>query len=45
VEEREGNLFAYEFKWSETARCKQPKDWALAYPKAEYQVIDRKKIS
>jgi len=43
VEEREGNLFAYEFKWSETARCKQPKDWALAYPKAEYQVIDRKK--
>jgi len=43
VEEREGSLFAYEFKWSETTRCKQPKDWVLAYPKAEYHVIDRKK--
>lgn len=40
VEEREGNLFAYEFKWKKSV-CKPPKSWAKAYPKAQFECINR----
>lgn len=40
VEEREGKLFGYEFKW-ETKKQKPPKLWTDTYPTAEYKVIDR----
>ena len=40
IEEREGKLFAYEFKYS-PARTKIPKAFLKAYPKAETQIISR----
>lgn len=40
IEEREGMLFAYEFKWG-AKKTKPPKDWLTNYPKAEYHVIDK----
>ena len=39
LEQRDGRLFGYEFKWSETARSKPPSAWQKAYPEAEYKVI------
>jgi uncharacterized protein len=43
VEEREGRLFGYEFKWSKNTRRKQPKDWLKTYDNADYSIIDREK--
>ncbi len=40
VEEREGNLFGFEFKWKEE-NVKTPKDWTKSYPKAKFQVINQ----
>jgi uncharacterized protein len=39
VEEREGRLFGYEFKWSEKKSAKPPRDWLETYSNAEYKVI------
>jgi len=39
VEERDGNLFGYEFKWSATKSVAPPKLWTSAYPTATFQVI------
>jgi len=41
VEEREGKLFGYEFKW-QAKKTKPPKLWLDTYPNASYQVIDQK---
>jgi len=38
VEEREGKLFGYEFKWKK-AKVKEPKNWRGTYPEATYGVI------
>lgn len=38
VEEREGNLFAYEMKWSDK-KCKVPGGWQKAYPDSTFTVI------
>lgn len=35
VEEREGKLFPYEFKWSTKSKVLPPKDWVSSYPQAE----------
>lgn len=40
VEERDGGLFGYEFKWK-PKRLTPPRDWTSAYSNAQYQVIDR----
>lgn len=40
VEEHEGKLFGYEFKWSEK-RVKTPAEWLKTYPNAEFHVINR----
>ncbi len=40
IEEREGSLYGYEFKWGNTL-TKPPKDWMCAYNNAEYMVINR----
>ena len=40
VEERDGKLFGYEFKWTES-QSKPPKDWLESYPEANYQVINQ----
>jgi predicted AAA+ superfamily ATPase len=39
VEEREGKLFGYEFKWSVRKAPAAPRSWLGTYPNAEYQVI------
>jgi len=39
IEEREGRLFAYEFKWSGQGR--PPRKFRDAYPEAEFEVINR----
>lgn len=38
VEERDGTLFAYEFKWGEK-KVKTPGAWSRAYPESEFFVI------
>ncbi len=40
VEERDGNLFGYEMKWSKT-HTKPPADWVAAYKNASYEVITK----
>ncbi len=39
VEEREGKLFGYEFKWNEIA--KPPKLWLETYPEASFESVNR----
>lgn len=39
IEEREGKLFAFEFKWNKKAKAKFPKTFASSYPKAEMKLI------
>lgn len=38
VEEREGSLFGYEFKWQKT-KGKIPTQWKKAYPNSSFEVI------
>jgi uncharacterized protein len=40
VEEREGNLAGYEFKWSEKKK-NPPADWLKGYENATYTTISR----
>lgn len=40
VEERDGKLFGYEFKWG-NKKTKPPKDWLNTYKEATYKVIDK----
>jgi Predicted ATPase (AAA+ superfamily) len=41
VEEREGKIFGFEFKWSNLKKLKPPKNWKITYPESEFQVIHR----
>jgi predicted AAA+ superfamily ATPase len=41
VEEREGQLAAYEFKWSADRSFKPPKDFLDAYPGTSIERVDR----
>jgi hypothetical protein len=41
VEEREGNLFGYEFKWSPRKPVVAPAAFRAAYPRAEFAAITR----
>ncbi len=40
IEERDGKLFGYEFKWG-TKTVKTPRKWAEEYPDAEFSVINQ----
>ncbi len=40
IEEREGKLFGYEFKWNDK-KIKPPKDWLETYDNASFEVINR----
>lgn len=42
VEEREGKLFGYEFKWNHEKTVKIPSDWSNAYPESEFLPIHQK---
>lgn len=39
VEEKDGQLYAYEFKWGSSKAPKAPSAWQKAYPKAIFEVI------
>jgi len=39
LEEREGNLFGFEMKWSTRKAAAPPKLWRETYPNAPYQVV------
>lgn len=39
IEEREGNLFAYELKWNPKAKAMIPKTYIRAYPQSETKII------
>lgn len=39
VEEREGKLFAYEFKYHKKAKSKKPKEFLENYPGSEFQIV------
>ena len=39
VEERDGSLFGYEFKWKEN-KAKIPSQWKNTYPEASYEIIN-----
>lgn len=41
IEEREGKLFGYEFKWSEKKITKIPSDWIKNYSNGEYKIINK----
>jgi predicted AAA+ superfamily ATPase len=41
IEERNGILYAFEFKWNEKKQVKIPNSFAEAYPQHEFQCIDR----
>ncbi len=40
VEERDGSLFGYEFKWKES-KVKIPTQWKNAYPNSSFEVINK----
>ncbi|MEO1514899.1 MAG: ATP-binding protein [Bacteroidota bacterium] len=40
LEEREGKLFGYEFKWSPKKKPGAPNVWKEAYPNSEFEVIN-----
>lgn len=40
VEEREGKLFAYEFKYHKKDKFKKPKEFLENYPGSQFQIID-----
>jgi predicted AAA+ superfamily ATPase len=42
IEEREGKLFAYEFKWNPNKKVKTPSAFANAYPDYHFEVITPK---
>lgn len=41
IEEREGKLFGFEFKWSENKIPKIPNDWIKNYSNGEYKIINK----
>lgn len=41
IEERDGKLFGYEFKWMPRKAILSPGNWRKAYPEAEFQGITR----
>ncbi len=42
VEERDGELFGFECKWSEKNKHKLPADWLKTYPKAKFNIVNQK---
>lgn len=39
IEERDGNLYGYETKWSASKIVNAPKEWRAAYPEAEFNLV------
>jgi hypothetical protein len=41
IEEKDGALKAYEFKWAMQGKAKVPQAWIKGYPDASFEVVDR----
>jgi predicted AAA+ superfamily ATPase len=41
IEEHDGKLFAYEFKWNENRKAKFPVIFSTVYPENEFSVVNR----
>lgn len=41
IEDHDGQLHGYEFKWSSNKTSRVPQEWTKAYPDATYEVISR----
>ena len=41
IEEKDGALKAYEFKWAMQGKAKIPQAWLKGYPDAAFEIIDR----
>lgn len=41
IEDRGGFLYGYEFKWGDKKKSKKPALWGKAYPKANFEIINR----
>jgi predicted AAA+ superfamily ATPase len=44
IEEYDGELHAYEFKWSPSAKARCPRSFLAAYPNSSFKVIHRENI-
>jgi predicted AAA+ superfamily ATPase len=40
IEERDGQLFAYEFKWNEKAKARLPVSFSSAYPEHAFELVN-----
>ncbi len=40
IEERDGKLFAFEFKWNKNKKARLPKAFIQAYPESEFKIIN-----
>ncbi len=45
IEEKDGILYAYEFKWQKTKKAKLPAKFAAAYPEHNYEIITRENFT
>ena len=45
IEEQDGHLSAYEFKWNPTAKVKQPRMFQEAYPNSTFTVIHKDNVT
>ena len=45
IEEQDGHLTAYEFKWNPSAKTKQPKAFQTAYPESSFNVVHRENFA
>ncbi len=45
IEEKDGTLYAYEFKWQSTKKLKLPNKFAEAYPQHEFKVISQENFT
>jgi len=41
IEERDGKLNGYEFKWSVTKKAKAPKDWITTYENSSWELVTK----
>ena len=41
IEEMDGKLSAFEFKWNPSAKTKQPRAFLAAYPNSTFEVVHR----
>ena len=45
IEEKDGEIFAFEFKWNPKRKSKLPESFKKAYPIKSYQVINRENLN